>query len=233
MIITRQWLPAGLALAFGLGGPRLGAQEVECDLRGVGSEITGWCSGFDDTPVGLTLRRGDGDLAWSGTMTFGEQSVRVEVARYQYDDGPALVLRTPFGWVLLSVLGLDDDPPRLAWSFADEAPPSRTDLAILERARDLLQNESAWDRADDRVCSPEDKVYSLYCAMAEGVRRVTGGYQHRQPALQIVRRVVATRWEGRVVNHRLMDFNNDPATTFADILTVFAEARAELLDAMR
>jgi len=230
---ARRSLLVSLALAILLGSPRLGAQEVECDLRRVGREVTGSCRGLDEAPADLTLRRGDGDVPWSGALRFGEQTVGVEVASYTYGDGPALVLRTPFGWFLPSVLRLDDDPPRLAWSFAAEAPPSKTDLAVLDQAREVLRDETVWDRADDRVCSSTDKTYSLYCAMAEGVRRETGEYQHRQPALQIVRRVVAARWADRVVNHRLMDFNNDDATTFADILTVFAEARREILDAMR
>jgi len=227
---------AGLALVVVARAPALHAQQVTCDLHRVDGEVVGECRGLgddDEEAVGLRLRRGDGDVAWTGVMLFGEQSADTDVATYEYGDGPALVLRTPFGWFLPSVMDLGGDPPRLAWSFSAEAPPSETDLAILDEARRILRDESVWDRADDRVCDPSDTTWSLYCAMAEGVRRVTGEYQHRQPALQIVRRVVERRWGDRVTNHRLMDFNNDPATTFAEILSVLDEARDDLVKAMR
>ena len=54
----------------------------------------------------------------------------------------------------------------------------------------------------------------------------SGGFQHRRPALQIVRQLVDVRSAGRDYSHRLRDYNNDPRTNLADIQTLFDEAIA-------
>lgn len=69
--------------------------------------------------------------------------------------------------------------------------------------------------------------------MENAVRRVTGGHQHRQPALQVVRHIVAEQWPERNQHHGPMDFNHDPRTTYADVQRAFESARARLLEIMR
>ena len=55
----------------------------------------------------------------------------------------------------------------------------------------------------------------------------SGGFHHRRPALQIVRRLVDARSVGRDYRHRLRDYNNDPRTSLADIQALFDEAIAD------
>ena len=72
-------------------------------------------------------------------------------------------------------------------------------------------------------CPPEANNFSLYCALERATREVSGDFEHRGAAMQEARFViekVAPDWQ-RKYNHRLMDYNNDPATTFGDIQTVF------------
>ncbi|MFZ2031605.1 MAG: hypothetical protein WAU68_14935, partial [Vitreimonas sp.] len=38
------------------------------------------------------------------------------------------------------------------------------DLQILDGALHILSSERVWDRADDRICHPEDTTFSLFCA---------------------------------------------------------------------
>ena len=57
---------------------------------------------------------------------------------------------------------------------------------------------------------------------------VTGEFHHRQPALQSVRVVVQNMWSARYTEHRLMDFNNHPDTTLADIQATLAEAERRI-----
>ena len=97
------------------------------------------------------------------------------------------------------------------------ASPTETDLQIVHRAGEILQEESNWDRADDRVCRPDDTTWSLYCALRRAAEDVTGSSHHRQPALQVVRVVVRERVAERITNHRLMNFNNHPDTTLAEV----------------
>ena len=44
---------------------------------------------------------------------------------------------------------------------------------------------------------------------------------HRQPALQVVRFVLQDRWPNRITNHRLMDVNIHPWTTFEYVKLLF------------
>jgi len=56
------------------------------------------------------------------------------------------------------------------------------------------------------------------------VERRMGRYHHRQPALELVREVIAERWRERITSHQLVDFNNHPATTMADLRIVLQVA---------
>ncbi|MGA9943750.1 MAG: hypothetical protein WBE79_15980 [Candidatus Cybelea sp.] len=52
----------------------------------------------------------------------------------------------------------------------------------------------------------------------------TGLIDHRRPGLEIIRGVIDDRSKGRRYRHRLMDYNNDPTTTLADVQSSFSEA---------
>lgn len=56
------------------------------------------------------------------------------------------------------------------------------------------------------------------------------GIDHRRPALEILREVVDDRSKGRHYHHRLMDYNNDSATTFSDVQSLFREALKVMAD---
>jgi hypothetical protein len=43
-----------------------------------------------------------------------------------------------------------------------------------------------------------------------------------------VREIVDERTKARNYNHRMMDYNNDPTTTPADVRSLFAEALARI-----
>jgi len=100
-------------------------------------------------------------------------------------------------------------------------PVTKAEVQIVQRAQEILDSPSKWNRADTRVCPGDAKNFSLYCALEKATRDVTGQFEHRGAAMQEARFVieeVAPGW--RKYHHRLMDYNNDPATTFADIQRV-------------
>jgi hypothetical protein len=99
------------------------------------------------------------------------------------------------------------------------------DLQILNGALGILNSERVWDRADDRICHPEDTTFSLFCALQRASINVLGTYEHRRTALQEVRFAVEEASAGRQYDHRLRDYNNDPTTTFADVRHVLDVAR--------
>ena len=125
---------------------------------------------------------------------------------------------------------------RIVWDFRikdgkpvvidPHAPPQRSsdatadDLKIVRRAREILSSENAWNRADNRQCPPHAKTVSVYCALERATLDVTGGFDHRGNAMEDVRLVIEQIAPKRDYDHRLMGYNNDPSTTFADIQRV-------------
>lgn len=110
---------------------------------------------------------------------------------------------------------------------SDVRPPvTKADLQIAKRAREILNSPSSWNRADNRICPATAKTFSLYCALEKATDEVSGNFEHRGAAMQEARFVIEEITRNRDYNHRLMDYNNDPTTTFADIGKVF-----DLLDA--
>jgi hypothetical protein len=106
-----------------------------------------------------------------------------------------------------------------------ERPVSESDVAILDRAAEILASEQVWDRQDDRVCGADDVTFSLYCALRRASVETLGEYQHRRTALQEVRFALEEATAGRDYEHRLRDYNNDPLTSLADVRGVIAAAR--------
>jgi hypothetical protein len=103
-------------------------------------------------------------------------------------------------------------------------PVDRQDLMILDSANMQLSDPLVWDRTDDRKCEPQDETYSLYCALYFGSMDTIGEYQHRRTAMQEVRFAIEDVTGGRDFEHRLMDFNNLPETSFDDIKGVIKTA---------
>jgi hypothetical protein len=105
----------------------------------------------------------------------------------------------------------------------DARPPvTKADVRIARRAREILDSPEKWNRADNRVCPATAKTFSLYCALEKATDEVSGNFEHRGAAMQEARFVieeVAPDW--KKYDHRLMGYNNDPKTTFADIQKVF------------
>lgn len=137
----------------------------------------------------------------------------------------------------------DATPTQSREKFGDPAeyevrdlPVTVQDLHTLERAAALLGSESAWNRNDDRRCADDEATdkRSLFCALQRASADVYGAHDpnriadHRRVALQEVRFAVEDATRGRELNHRLMDFNNLPETTLADVQRVLAQATARV-----
>ena len=105
---------------------------------------------------------------------------------------------------------------------SDVRPPvTNADLQIIKRAREILDSPAKWNRGDNRECPAEAKTFSLYCALQKATIEVSGKAEHRGAALQEARFVIDEIAADRNYEHRLMNYNNDPTTTFADIQEVF------------
>ena len=96
-------------------------------------------------------------------------------------------------------------------------PMNEHDVPILERTIALLAEERSWSKRDDRSCDPQQEKLSLYCALRGASIEVTGEFRHRSAALQEVRYTIEELNPDVDYAHRLMDYNNDRGTTFADL----------------
>jgi hypothetical protein len=99
-----------------------------------------------------------------------------------------------------------------------DLPVTADDRKILVRADAILASEEVWNRADTRDCPAGETRWSLFCALHDASIEILGAYDHRRASLQEVRFVIEER--GVDYDHRLMGFNNDPKTTFADVKAV-------------
>lgn len=120
--------------------------------------------------------------------------------------------------------------PRMQADDPEVHPPvTADDVRILERAQQILDSPAKWNRNDNRECPADEKKFSLYCAIEQATDDVTGHFAHREAAMQEARFVVDKIAANRPnYQHRLMDYNNDPTTTFADIQRVLKTAEANV-----
>lgn len=119
----------------------------------------------------------------------------------------------------------EGDGARLVFDVSDYPPATAVDVAILRDALERLPSPAAWDREDDRDCANDPPGRrSLFCVVAGAMEERTGEYRHRQPALEVLRAVIRDRWADRLSGHAIMDFNNHPATTRAELESAVAEA---------
>jgi hypothetical protein len=115
----------------------------------------------------------------------------------------------------LKAQGVADDPQA-------RPPVTKVDVEIVKRASEILNSPSRWNRADNRICPETAKTFSLYCALEKATTEKSGQFEHRGAAMQEARFVIeevapnVSRYD-----HRLMDYNNDPSTSFADVQKVF------------
>jgi len=150
-----------------------------------------------------------------------------------------LVAQITVTFILGAVLGNDvagqSQPPKPPPQITPTSPQLEQrgqpvtieDLRILEKAEDLLKDESVWNRQDDRQCEDDEAAgkRSLFCALQKACIDVLGHYEHRRVALQEVRFAVEDATRGRDFEHRLRDFNNLPETQLVDIRRVLRVAK--------
>ena len=216
-----------------------------CTFAG-NSEVTGSCGRlFDQTPkmllrstnavVGGVWRSGSSpQTVWFGDMTDeGYPNAPIQLEIY---DGSSGIFQTIYGW--FPVTQYRPTPSGITFELdgLHEVAPNALDARILDRAAEILSSSSVWNRADNRKCAPDATKWSIFCAGVAAVEEVTGGtggghgIDHRRPALEVLRGVAEDRSQGHHYHHDLMDYNNDPTTTLANVQSLFREALQKMSD---
>ncbi len=250
LVIGMTFIPAVFAIS---GAARAETNTLTCLLEHAGSEFRGTCEvpcsvnalAIDidgpnpkkacDSPlrsVQATLHETDGGN-WLGTMQgkFPEDPTRFELVM---SGGSKLsVAKTPFGWFSLQSVQRENETLRLAIAANNQLPPTQDDIRIIQRANALLSDEKVWNREDNRACSANPQKWSLFCALQQATQEISGGVHYRQPAFQMVREVLNEVGGNRLDKHRLMDYNNHPDTTLAEVHSLLNTAQARLEKRLR
>ncbi len=227
----RFWRPGNLQLGLNAvawlteGHQTAVAQTYECLLHLEQDQqdpvFAGECTKPNGDAFDITLREvtSSDRYPWQGAFLLDDDAppVAIDLLPPGLREGSRGVIRTPFGWFFLGHFEQSARQLSVSFSFDDDVPPSAVDLKIVQRAHEVLGDVAAWDRNDDRNCEPSDTAWSLYCALHRATIELTGEFHHRQPALQVVRRVVSEIGSDRISGHRLMDFNNHERTTLDEI----------------
>ena len=161
--------------------------------------------------------------AGSADLDRGADDVEIEI----YAGGTG-VIRTYNGWFPVTSFAVKGSTLRFQIDTLKEIPAGALDREILQRAVQIIASDSVWNRADNRKCPAAATTWSIYCAVEKAEIELTGGFHHRRPAGELVREIVDERAKNRNYSHRMMDYNNDPTTTLADVRSLFAEALARI-----
>jgi len=210
----------------------------DCRFQQDGDHWKGSCGAvFDENPT-FTLapakaittgvwRRNDAPTSvWAGQLSSpGDPDYAVEIELHGRGAG---VMRSEYGWYAITGFSLTSSSLEFHIDPKHELAPNALDREILQRADAILSSDAVWNRADNRRCPATATTWSIYCAAEKATIEVTGGFHHRRPALELVRDIIEKRSEGRPYHHRLMDYNNDPATKLADAHSLFSEALARV-----
>ena len=124
--------------------------------------------------------------------------------------------------LILSSLALSAQDAKFSGPSDANPPVSGGDLRIVRRAREILNSPAKWNRADNRECPATQRTYSLYCSLEKATAEVSKNFEHRGAAMQEARFAIdEVLAKSNHYEHRLMDYNNDPKTTFADVQKFF------------
>ncbi|RLD80796.1 MAG: hypothetical protein DRJ07_10015 [Bacteroidetes bacterium] len=159
---------------------------------------------------------------WRGSMQIdGYKDEHIEI---ETDFSGQGVIRTQFGWFPVEGLLRYSSGLSFRINYLEEISPNKLDAEIIKRTKELLNSDEVWDKNDDRKCQNKETKLSLYCAIKQACIELTGGFHHRRPALQLVRKLLNENIKDRGYKHRFRDYNNDASTTLVDIHNLLDEA---------
>ncbi|MDJ0591867.1 MAG: pentapeptide repeat-containing protein [Pleurocapsa sp. MO_226.B13] len=130
---------------------------------------------------------------------------------------------------------------RMAPSFREKTlkgsnlAPTETDLQILQRALEILHDESVWHKTDERVCDDDKKQdsWSMFCGLYQASLDVTSKYLHQRPAMKEVRKVIKDITNNRPFEHQIKDYNNMQETSFNDVINILEIAKEQISKEIR
>jgi hypothetical protein len=190
-----------------------GTCSIPCSVNALAIEFDGInpkraCTGPVRTVQASIAPSGDN---WLGRMDGKEPEDPVRFEVKTGTGGSPAIGKLPFGW----------------FAVAKSERTAERWIMTLD-ARRQVPPTAVWNREDNRQCPPGQPRVSLFCALQLATTEVSGGVHYRQPALQAAREVLNVVGVGRFKLHRIMDYNNHPDTTLAEVHGLLDKAREQI-----
>ncbi len=137
-------------------------------------------------------------------------------------------VRSIFAEALSRMTGGPDKPlPPLPVCPPVPDPLTAVDIQIVDRARDILGAPDKWNKADGQKCPADQKTVGIFCAFKRASEEMIGEWNKTGPAMREARQLVDSLAK-KHYDAPLVDYNNDPHVTFADLQTFFRILRDRL-----
>ena len=221
------------------------ADNIVCTFTELGDQITGTCHipdevanlkvNFDGIKKGYEVNSKPDRIVnaylkkvpngWIGNM---EPRKPEDPTLFEVDmdsSGNSTVGKLPFGWFYATSYSVQDKTVTMIFNADHQVAPTAEDSEIIDVAIATLSDERVWNKQDNRQCPDDAKKWSLFCALIKGCKDVTGQIHYRQPAMQAAREIVNVVGAKRVSKHRLMNWNNHPDTTLAEVRDLLNQAK--------
>ena len=210
----------------------LQAQTLKLKLVLDGDSYTGtmnpkWFDRIQIIPAGddlSDLQNASGSMIGS---KFGRYDFTIVPNSLETED--MFMIKMSNGWYPVTSFEIKGEKLKMAfpWDFRSEA--SEIDLAVLQHTSSLLSSEETWNSDDDRICEDDISTgkYSIYCALQRSYLDLTGDFNHRAPALELVRQNISLLHANREYQHQLMEFNNEQSFQEVKDLLFICEKKME------
>lgn len=138
-------------------------------------------------------------------------------------------VRSLFADALTRMHASPDEPaPKVAECPAVLSPAiTAVDIKIVERAAEILASPGRWNRHDLQACPATAKTYGIFCALKKASEETIGEFDEVSPVMREARQVIDFV-AAKQYAARLVDYNNDPRTSFADVQAFFRILRNRL-----
>lgn len=112
-------------------------------------------------------------------------------------------------------------------------PVSDVDLAIIAKAKQVLESQDQRNINGDRNCDDDlaSNQFSVFCALYVASIEIDGVYRHRRPAMQAARDILWDRFPGDYA-HMLRDINNNDSISDEELIMSLEKAYTALQNEM-
>ena len=212
-------------------GQKLKFKLVFKDSTYEGTMSPKWFEKVQLKPLGENHDEFDGAKGMMEGERFGKMAF--SIAQNETGTSEKFMIKTNNGWYPITRLKQKESKLWMAFNWGFRPSPRSIDLVVLKRANELLGDTTSWNKVDDRMCDDDfsQKRWSLYCVLKQAYLDETDDFNHRAPALNIIREYISSLNPKRKYDHQVMDFNNEQGfSEVKKVLRICIEKMESLLN---